>query len=92
MLVGGPSVVVHTTYIPIKQEIGYTQRQLKLTLINFAILESHVTVIYLRFIKNTIFMWHQKKNRKQLYWLFSSKKTVTIKWHLSENFTFQNPL
>ena len=25
-----------------------------------------------------------------MYWLFSSKKTVTVKLHLSENVTFQN--
>ena len=28
---------------------------------NFAILNSHVTVMYLRFIKNTIFMWYHRK-------------------------------
>ena len=31
----------------------YTQGQFKLTHINFAILNSYVKVIYLRFIKNT---------------------------------------
>ena len=41
------------TYIRvIKQERVYIQRQLKLTRINFAILNPHVTVIYLAFIKN----------------------------------------
>ena len=34
----------------------------------------------------------KQKNRKYLCWLFSSKKTVTIKLYLSENFTFQNLL
>ena len=47
---------------------------------NFAILNSHVTVMILRFIKNTFFN------------VVKQKKTVTIKWHLSENLTFQNLL
>ena len=41
------------TYIQvIKQERVYIQGQLKLTHINFAILNRHVTVIYLTFIKS----------------------------------------
>ena len=79
--------------------IGYQARkvplklgQLKLTKINFTILNSHVTVIYLRFIKNTYFYVIKQKNTKYLYWLFSSRKAVTIKLHLSENLTFQNLL
>ena len=39
----------------IKQEKVYTQAELKFTYIDFAILNSDVTVIYLRFIKNTYF-------------------------------------
>ena len=39
----------------IKQEKVYTQRQLKLTNINLAILNRNVTVTYLRFIKNSYF-------------------------------------
>ena len=39
----------------LKQEKVYTQGQLKLTNINLAILNSNVTVIYLRFIKNSYF-------------------------------------
>ena len=76
----------------IKQEKVYTQGQLKLTHINFSILNSHVTVIFLRFIKNTYFYVVKQTNRKQLHWLFLSKKTVTVKQHLSENLTFQNLL
>ena len=34
----------------------------------------------------------KKKNRKSCIGFFSSKKTVTIKSHLSENLTFQNLL
>ena len=48
--------------------------------------------MYLRFIKNTYFYGVKQKNKKQLYWLFSSKKTVTIKLYQSENLTFQNLL
>ena len=55
-------------------------------------LKSRVTVIFLRFIKNTYFYVVKQKNRKQLHWLFLSKKTVTVKQHLSENLTFQNLL
>ena len=74
----------------IKQEKIYKQGQLKLPHINFAILNSHVTIIYLRFIKSIYFYVVKQKNRKQQYWLFSCRKTVTIKLHLSENCTFQN--
>ena len=47
----------------IKQE-GVHQRQLKMTHINFAILNSHVTVISLTFIKNTYFYPVKKKKLK----------------------------
>ena len=39
-----------------------TQGQLKMTHINFAILNSNVTVIYLKFIKNTHFYEVKQKN------------------------------
>ena len=61
-----------------------------MTRINFAIGNSHVIAIYLRFIKNTYSYVVKKKNRKYLHWIFLSKKTVTIKWHLTENPTFQS--
>ena len=67
--------------------------KLKLTHINFVTLNSHVTVIYVRFIKSTYFYVVKLKNRKSCISFFSSKKTVTIKLHLSENLTtFQNLL
>ena len=57
--------------------------KLKMTHINFVTLNSHVTVIYVRFIKSTYFYVVKLKNRK----------TVTIKLHLSEDLTtFQNLL
>ena len=48
----------------IKQENVYIQGQLKLKLthINFAILNSHVIVIYLRFIKSIYFYGVKQKN------------------------------
>ena len=39
----------------IKQAKVYTLGQLQLTQLNFAILNSHVAVVYLRFIKRTYF-------------------------------------
>ena len=38
-----------------KQEKFYKQGQLKFTHVYFSILNSHVTVIYLKFIENTYF-------------------------------------
>ena len=76
----------------IKQEKVHIWGQLKLTYINFAILNSHVIVLYLRFIKNTYFYVVKQINWRELYWLFSSKKTVTKKRNLSENLSFQNLL
>ena len=80
----------------IKQE-GVHQRQLKMTHINFAILNNHVTVMSLTFIKNTYFYTVKKKKLKiavfhiiYTRWLFSSNRTVSkIEWR-SENLTFQN--
>ena len=40
----------------IKQEKVYKQEHLKLIHINVSILNTHLTVTYLRFTKNTIFM------------------------------------
>ena len=79
----------------IKQEKVYTQRQLKLTNINLAILNRNVTVTYLRFIKNSYFyaIKQTKKNKiNSCIGFFSNKKTVKIKWHLSKNLTFRNLL
>ena len=56
----------------IKQEIVCTLGQLKLTHINFAILNSHVTVIYLRFIKNAVFMWYHRKIENTLDFFISN--------------------
>ena len=72
----------------IKQEIVYTQGKLKVTHIIFVILNSHVTIIYWRFIKNTVFMWYQRKIENSCIGFFK-QETVTIKWHLAESFTFQ---
>ena len=89
---GEPSDFVRVYVWAMKQEKFYTQGELKLNHKNFTILNSHVTVIYLRFIKNTYFYVVKQKNRKYPYWLLSSNKTVTMKLHLSENLTFQNLL
>ena len=67
-------VGVHT--YAIKQEIVYTQGQLKLTHMNFAILNSHVTVMYLRFIKNTIFMWYHRKIEHSCIGFFQAGKLL----------------
>ena len=48
----------------IKQENVYTQGQLKLTHINFVILNSYVTVTYFRFIKKHLFL----DSKKQKNW------------------------
>ena len=53
---------IHTGY---KQ--GSLQRRLKMTHKDFAILNSHVTVMYLTFIKSTNFFVVKQKNLKQLY-------------------------
>ena len=59
----------------IKQQKVCTLEQLKFTHINFNILNSYITVIYLRLIKNTYFYAVKQKTWKWLYWLFSSRKT-----------------
>ena len=73
-------------------------RESKMTHKDFAILNSHVTVIYLRFIKSINFYEVKQKNLNWLCFsllfilvykmcLFSSKQTVSkIKWHLSESY------
>ena len=58
---------------------------------NFTILNSHVTVIYLRFIKSTNFYAVKQKHVKWLYFfllfILSSEKTVSkIKWLLPESY------
>ena len=71
-----------------------TQGQLKLTQLDFPILNSNIKVIYLRFIENTYFhVLNLCEKLKVALWLFSSKKTASIKWHLlSKNIPFQNLL
>ena len=78
----------------IKQEKIYTEGQLKLTHINFVILNSYVKVTYLRFTKKTlIFRWLKKhKISKKLYWLFSNKKTYYKMTFVRKLYTFQNQL
>ena len=46
----------------VKQEKVYTLGQLKFTHINFAILNSHVTVVYVRYIRSTYFYVVEQKN------------------------------
>ena len=53
---------IHTGY---KQES--LQRELKMTHMNFAILNNYVTVIYLRFTKSSNFFVVKRNNLKQLY-------------------------
>ena len=62
-----------------KKEKLYTQGQLKLTYINFVILNSHVAVIFLRFVKNTFF---QNLLKIENYYLLKSSK---ISWPLTKN-------
>ena len=59
---------------------------------NFVILNSHVTVIYLRMIKNTYIYAVNRKIENSCIGFFQARKQLTIKWHLSENVTFQNLL
>ena len=63
----------------IKQGLNTGTVKIKLNHINFVILSNHVTVIYLRFIKN-------------IYFYVIIFLSVTIKLRLSENLTFQNLL
>ena len=85
---------IHAVYGPSNfmwmYTVGYQQGQLKLTYINFVILNF---VMYFKFIKSTYFYAVKQKNWKWLDWLFWCKKPVsTLKWHLSENLIFQNLL
>ena len=55
--VGGPSDFMHVgVHQAIKQEKIYKQEHLKLIHINVSILNTHITVTYLRFTKDIIFM------------------------------------
>ena len=73
----------------IKQEKIYAKGQLKLIHIVFAILNSHIRVIYLRFVRNTYFYVAKQKNWKFLYWLFSSKKTVNKMTSVRKSYIFK---
>ena len=54
----------------------YTQGQLKLTHINFVILNSYVKVIYLRFIKNTLRRLKKENVETNSSWIFFFSKSV----------------
>ena len=87
---------IHITGRPSGVHAGYQQeslqRELDMTYIDFTILNSHVTIIYLRFIKSINFYVVRQKNLEQLYFsllsilaykmcLFSRKKNFSkIKW------------
>ena len=67
----------------IKEEMVYKQGQLKLTHTNFAILNSHIYIF--KIILKTFILCGKTKKVKNSCWLFSSKNTVTIKWHLLQH-------
>ena len=81
-----------TTPQAMKQEMVYTQRQLRLTHKNFAILNSHITVIYLRFKKHLlsktfIFMWQNRKIKNSCIEFFETRNLLyTIKWHVRKSY------
>ena len=78
---------IHTGYKP-----EGLNRKLKMTHIDFAILNSHVTVIYLRFIKITILSGKIKKNKIAVFFHVIypvSKINENLTFQL-ENLTFQN--
>ena len=81
-------------YQTIRQEKVYTQEQLKLTHINFVILNSYVKVIYLRFVKNTFFQ--AVKNIKfgnSCNGFFQTRKLTIYKiTSVRKSYTFQNLL
>ena len=60
----------------IRQEKVYTQGQLKLTHINFVILNSYVKVIYLRFIKNTLRRLKKENVETNSSWIVFFSKSV----------------
>ena len=64
----------------IRQERVYTQEHLKLIHINVFILNTHITVAYLRFIKNIIFMLYKNKKKMKIIVLafFTQKNLYTI--------------
>ena len=67
--VGGPSDLMCMLHRLSSKKV-YTQWQLKFAHIIFLILNSHVTVTYLSFIKNSYFYAVKQKNWKWLYWFF----------------------
>ena len=89
--VARPSDFMWVSIHQAKQEKVYIQEQLKLIHINVSTLNSHITIIYLRFIKNNYLYTVKQKNWKQLYWIFSNKKiynkmTSARKSYISKSF------
>ena len=81
---GEPSDLKCGCMLSLSSKKFYTQRQSKLTLINFAMLNSHITGTYIFKIdqKHLIIAIIKKKNEN---WPFSSKKLVskrTLTWEL----------
>ena len=77
----------------IKKEKIHTQGQLKLIYINIFILNSHIAVLYIRLIKETLII--RQENRKienSCIGFFPSEKTVTIKGDLSENLAINSKI
>ena len=70
----------------IKQENIYTEGQLKLTHINFVILNSYIKVIYLRFIKKLIFRLLKISAEKSTSTCFSYFRAIHVQryWPWSE--------
>ena len=73
----------------IKQEKVYTQEQVKLIHVNFSMLNSHITVIYSRFNKNT-FMLQNRKIENNCNGFFQAgkltKMTSVTKFYISKSF------
>ena len=68
-----------------------SKQGVKMTHIDFATSNTHVTVINLMFMKVLIFMWLNKKIFK-MWFSSSANSTTKIKQRLPENLTFQNLL
>ena len=69
----------------IKQGKVFTHWKLKLTHINFAILNSCVIIKHLRFIKNNYFYVVKQKNWKKLYWLLFKEENLYNKMTFVRN-------
>ena len=79
-------------YQAIKQEKVYTQAQFKIDPHKLCHLKWPFKNYLFNIYQNTYFYAIKQKKWKKLCWLFSSKKTVIIKWHTSEHLIFQNLL